>query len=154
MKDRAQEIIRLSECVGRWVIGCIFFYAGVSKLFDFGGFAEIIAAYGLLWEPLLLPVALMVSLGEIVLALGLFRGNIGCVAATFALLLFFIAILCYAIWAGLDIDCGCFGPEDPEREAFGSIRLSLARDIVMLLVVGFSLLYLPATRKKYITGER
>jgi hypothetical protein len=38
---------------------------------------------------------------------------------------------------GLDVDCGCFGPEDPEAEAFHGLRLSLFRDLVMMAGVVF-----------------
>jgi hypothetical protein len=45
----------------------------------------------------------------------------------------FITILSYGIWLGLDVDCGCFGPEDPEAQAFHGLRLALVRDIIMML---------------------
>jgi hypothetical protein len=35
------------------------------------------------------------------------------------------------------VDCGCFGPEDPEAEAFHGLRLSLFRDLVMMAGVVF-----------------
>jgi hypothetical protein len=38
---------------------------------------------------------------------------------------------------GLDVDCGCFGPEDPEAEAFHGLRLSLYRDLAMMAGVFF-----------------
>jgi hypothetical protein len=40
-------------------------------------------------------------------------------------------------WMGLDVDCGCFGPEDPEAEAFHGLRLSLYRDLAMMAGVFF-----------------
>jgi hypothetical protein len=49
----------------------------------------------------------------------------------------FIAVLAYGLWMGLDVDCGCFGPEDPEAEAFHALRLSFYRDLLMLTGVGF-----------------
>ena len=48
-----------------------------------------------------------------------------------------MAVLGYGIWMGLDVDCGCFGPEDPEAEAFHGLRLSLFRDLVMMAGVIF-----------------
>ena len=51
----------------------------------------------------------------------------------------FIVVLGYGIWMGLDVDCGCFGPDGPEAKAFHGLRLSLYRDLVML--VGASLIY-------------
>ena len=40
----------------------------------------------------------------------------------------FMAILGYGISMGLDVDCGCFGPEDPESKAFHGLRAALYRD--------------------------
>jgi hypothetical protein len=53
------------------------------------------------------------------------------------LLAVFIAILRYGISMGLDVDCGCFGPDDPEAEAFRGLRAALCRDLVMMAGVGF-----------------
>jgi len=35
------------------------------------------------------------------------------------------------------VDCGCFGPEEPEAEAFHGLRLALYRDMAMLAAVAF-----------------
>jgi len=53
------------------------------------------------------------------------------------LLVLFIAILGYGIWMGLDVDCGCFGPDDPEAEAFHGLRLPLYRDMLMLAGIAY-----------------
>jgi len=49
----------------------------------------------------------------------------------------FIGVLSYGIAIGLDIDCGCFGPGDPEGEAFHSLRSALMRDCFMLAGAAF-----------------
>jgi hypothetical protein len=51
------------------------------------------------------------------------------------LLLLFIGVLSYAVWLGLDIDCGCFGPEDPEHRAFAGLRMALFRDVLLSIPV-------------------
>ncbi len=38
---------------------------------------------------------------------------------------------------GLDVDCGCFGAEDPEAEAFHGLRTALYRDLVMMAGIVF-----------------
>jgi hypothetical protein len=38
---------------------------------------------------------------------------------------------------GLDVDCGCFGPDDYEADAFHGLRQSLYRDMVMLAGIAF-----------------
>jgi hypothetical protein len=35
------------------------------------------------------------------------------------------------------VDCGCFGPEDPEAEAFHGLRQSLYRDLAIMAGVFF-----------------
>ncbi len=61
----------------------------------------------------------------------------GSLALITGLLVLFMVVLGYGIWMGLDVDCGCFGPEDPEAEAFHGLRLSLFRDLVMMAGVIF-----------------
>jgi len=52
------------------------------------------------------------------------------------MLLMFIAVLIYGIHLGLDIDCGCFGPEDPEQ-AYKGLKVALVRDAVMMAALVF-----------------
>lgn len=127
--------------LGRWSIGLVFLAAAVPKLFDVQGFAAIIDAYAILPGILILPTALVLPVIEIVLAVGLFcNGWISKVGST-VLLLLFIALLSYSIRAGLDIDCGCFGPEDPEYTAFHGLASALVRDLVMLVPLAYSFWY-------------
>ena len=61
----------------------------------------------------------------------------GSLAGITGLLVLFIIILGYGIRMGLDVDCGCFGPDDPEAKAFHGLRVSLYRDLAMLAGIGF-----------------
>ncbi|MBU1565417.1 MAG: hypothetical protein KJ630_07295 [Proteobacteria bacterium] len=136
-----QRALLWADRLARWGIGMIFLFAAVPKLFDVRGFAAIIDAYAILPEVLLLPTAIILPIVEILLAVGLFfngwKSKIGCAV----LLLMFIGLLSYSIWIGLDIDCGCFGPEDPEYSAFHGLRNALLRDIVMFLPLLYSFWY-------------
>jgi hypothetical protein len=116
----------------RWGVGLFFIVAAVPKLFDVTGFAVVIGAYGLLPKPLLMPAAVFLPLVEIAAAVGLLRNRLHGRVGISCLLMLFIAILSYAVYLGLDIDCGCFGPGDPEREAFHGLKSALGRDIAML----------------------
>ena len=78
-----------------------------------------------------MPISLLIPVVEIFAAIGLVFDVRGSLAVVSVLLLLFMAILGYGIWLGLDIDCGCFGPEDPEFRAYHSLRLSLYRDLIM-----------------------
>jgi len=125
----------------RWGMGAFFLAAAGPKLFDVAGFAKVIGAYAILPEPLLVPLAVILPVVEIGLAVGLLRNHFPAKLGVALLLLLFIAVLSYAIWVGLDIDCGCFGPEDPESQAFHGLKTSLVRDIAMLLLLAFSFRY-------------
>jgi uncharacterized membrane protein YphA (DoxX/SURF4 family) len=115
----------------RIFLSAVFFVSGISKLFSPESFAIIIEAYGIIPENWLIPVSIALPGLEVVLAIGLLLDIRGSLAGTAALLALFMAILGYGIHMGLDVDCGCFGPEDPEAEAFHGLRSALYRDVVM-----------------------
>ena len=121
----------------RWMLGAVFIFSGATKLIAPESFAVLIEAYGLVPDELLMPVAVILPAVELVAGIGLLfdmRGSLGVIAG---LLLLFVAILGYGIHMGLDVDCGCFGPEDPEADAFHGLRAALYRDMLMLSAVGF-----------------
>ena len=136
-----QKALLWGDRLARWSISLIFLYAAVPKLLDVQGFAKTIDAYAILPDVLLLPTAIILPIVEIILAVGLlfngWKSKVGCVV----LLLMFILLLSYSIWVGLDIDCGCFGQEDPEYSAFHGLRQALLRDIVMFLPLLYSFWY-------------
>ena len=118
--------------LARWVLAFIFLVAGGHKLTAPRSFAVIIDAYGLIPEVWVMPVAILLPLMEVLAAVGLcfdIRGSLTVIAG---LLTIFMGILGYGIWMGLDVDCGCFGPNDPEGEAYSGIRPALYRDLVMM----------------------
>lgn len=123
----------------RWGLALIFLYAGVIKLADPYSFAILIEAYGLIPQALLMPVAIVLPVLEVVAAIGLIFDVRGSLTVIAVLLAIFILVLGYGLWMGLDVDCGCFGPEDPEGKAYASIRPAFYRDFV--LVGGVLLLY-------------
>jgi uncharacterized membrane protein YphA (DoxX/SURF4 family) len=121
----------------RWALGGIFIYAGGTKLLEPEIFAVLIEAYGFVPEGLLMPVAIGLPFLEVIAGFGLLFDIRGSLALITGLLVLFMVVLGYGIWMGLDVDCGCFGPEDPEAEAFHGLRLSLFRDLVMMSGVIF-----------------
>ncbi len=127
----------------RWSLALIFFYAGLIKLLNPSAFAIIIDSYGLIPAFWAMPVAILLPAMEIVAAAGLVFDIRGSLSALGGLLVLFMAILGYGIWMGLDVDCGCFGPEDPESTAYAGIRPALYRDMAMMAGV----LYLYAWRR-------
>jgi uncharacterized membrane protein YphA (DoxX/SURF4 family) len=120
----------------RWALASIFLYSGLVKLADPARFATVIAGFGLLPEGLVFPAALLLSALEVVAGTGIIWAVRGSLALIAGMLILFMAVLLYGIHLGLDIDCGCFGPEDPEQ-AYKSLRVALARDAVMMAAVLF-----------------
>ena len=136
-----------SRWIGRWVarafpiwsyrtiriiLSAVFFWSGVSKLFSPESFAVIIEAYGLIPDSWIMPMSIGLPALEVILAVGLLMDIRGSLMGITVLLALFMAILGYGIHLGLDVDCGCFGPEDPEADAFHGLRSALYRDLVMV----------------------
>ena len=116
----------------RAALALAFLVAGGIKLTRPEVFGVTIKAFGIVPDAVIGPLSIGLPILEIAAALLLlFNRRLGLEMVT-ALLLLFVAILAYALRMGLDIDCGCYGPSDPEREAFGSIREALWRDAAML----------------------
>ncbi len=87
-------------------------------------------------EVLIYPLAVLLPVIEIVAGIGLACALRGSLRAIAAMLVMFIAVLLYGIHLGLDIDCGCFGPEDPEQ-AYKGLKAALARDVVLMAALLF-----------------
>lgn len=132
LSDWGYRIVRFGYVV-------LFLYAGMNKLLDPRAFATVIDAFGFVPDLLITPIALGLPILEILAAVGLVfdvRGSLGLVGG---LLVFFMAVVSYGMWLGLDIDCGCFGAGDPEGEAYKSLRPTFYRNLV--LITGIAYLY-------------
>jgi len=131
----------------RCILAAVFVYAGAGKLLDVQGFATVISGYGLLPAQLNYVAALVLPLAEILIAAGLVWDVKGSLSSYSILLLVFMAVLAHGINMGLDVDCGCFAPGDPEGEAYHSLREALLRDAFLLAGCGY--LYLLRRVKGY-----
>ena len=123
----------------RWTLAGLFLMAGIIKLQDPKALALTIDAFGLIPRPVIVLLAVLLPIVEVTAAAGLIFEVRGCLGVITGLIVGFIGVLSYGIALGLDIDCGCFGPGDPEGEAFHSIRSALVRDFFML--AGATFLY-------------
>jgi uncharacterized membrane protein YphA (DoxX/SURF4 family) len=123
--------------ITRWVLAAVFIGSGISKLADPGAFAVVVDAYGLLPQPLLALAALGLPALELAAGIGLVFDTRGSLGLTAALTLLFAVILSYGIHMGLDVDCGCFGPQDTEAEAFHDLRAALVRDLLLLAAIAY-----------------
>lgn len=136
-QDRITHLIHLVYRLVRISLALVFIWSGASKLLAPQSFMIIIDAYGIVPEFLLLPAALMLSSAELVAGIGLLFDIQWTLGVITALLILFMGVLGYGIMLGLDVDCGCFGPEDLEGQAFHSLRPALYRDLVMLAGICF-----------------
>lgn len=125
--------------VARIILGVVFLWSGATKLNDPLSFSIVIDAYGIVPDILTIPIAFIIAGLEVIAAIGLLADIRGSLLIISALLVLFIVILSYGIWMGLDVDCGCFGPDDPEAKAFHGLRTALYRDLIM--VAGIIYLY-------------
>lgn len=123
--------------LARTALALAFLIAGAIKLSRPEVFAVTVKAFGIVPEALIGPLSVGLPVLEIAAALLLLFNRRPGLEMVTALLLIFLSILAYALHMGLDIDCGCYGPSDPEREAFGSIRQALWRDAAMLGCAAF-----------------
>jgi uncharacterized membrane protein YphA (DoxX/SURF4 family) len=143
---------QMAELLCRWLLAFVFLYAGIPKLLGVQEFAGIIGAYGLVPKSVLVPVAFLIAALEVIAAIGLLLGKTSALVLTTVLMIVFIGVLSYGIRMGLDIDCGCFGKDDPEYRAFSGLRKALLRDLLLLPPLVF--LYLrPNPDKKLKRGR-
>ena len=115
----------------RVILGGLFIYAGYLKLSDVGAFAQAIDGYGLVtWSTAKL-LSKTLPVLEILAGLGLILDIKGALGTIVALLLGFMILIGYAIYMGLDVDCGCFGPSDSVAGDSSGLWQTLYRDIAM-----------------------
>ena len=122
--------------ISRTLLGGIFVYSGYTKIQAELQFAAAIAAYRLLPDAWLLPVAtylpwLEVILGVLILTSWKTRWVAG---ASAGLLAFFIVVLTVTYLRGIEADCGCFGMG--ERIS----PMTIARDSLFLVPALFLML--------------
>ena len=121
----------------RWCLGGLFVVSGVLKLASPESFAEAMGAYGLVPEWGLSAAALGLSIFELLAGLGLVLDVRGALASIAGLLVLFIGVLLYGMSLGLDVDCGCLGPADPEAYLHAGLGWVALRDVGLLVLCGY-----------------
>jgi uncharacterized membrane protein YphA (DoxX/SURF4 family) len=129
------KIVTAAVLVVRVLLGAIFVVAGVSKVGHAAEFAQQIAAFRLLPQPVIAPMALLLPFLEILLggylAIGLFTRVSAWVATL--LLLIFDGAIASAVVRGMTLSCGCFGTNDTTVTTWAEV----ARDAVFVLLAVF-----------------
>jgi uncharacterized membrane protein YphA (DoxX/SURF4 family) len=117
----------------RFILGSIFVYAGFIKLIDPKAFARVISQYGIVPDLLLAPFAIGLPALEFLAGIGLILNMRGSLTVIFSLLVVFVGVLGYGILNDLNVDCGCFTPEEITGQ--NSLRQALYRDLLMIAAV-------------------
>ena len=119
----------------RLALALLFIYSGVTKLLNIPDFAYIIYEYHLVGNDYIYATAWSLASLEAVAGLALLVDMRGSLAVITAMLVMFVLVLQYGILKGLEVDCGCFGPE--EIALHDSLRMALYRDLAMLAGIAF-----------------
>ena len=94
----------------RLILGAVFIYASIDKIFHPAAFAKAIYNYQILPDFLINLTAIVLPWLELVLGIllivGLFREGSVCIVTS--LLLVFFGMMVFNLARGLDIYCGCF----------------------------------------------
>jgi uncharacterized membrane protein YphA (DoxX/SURF4 family) len=126
---RFEPVVLLVLRVG---LGLIFLAAGGFKIGHAAEFAQEIAAFRLLPQPLIAPLALLMPFLEVMLGVYLVIGLFARASAWAAalLLLIFDLAIASAVARGLHLHCGCFGPNDQTVTTWTEV----ARDAVLVVL--------------------
>lgn len=139
----------------RWTLAGVFIWAGAVKLMAPKDFAKVIASYNLAPDYMLAPLAIGLPMLEIIAGIGLIFDIAFTLETVTGLLGLFIVVLWFGILKGLDIDCGCFSPN--ELKHHDELRRALYRDIVFMAMAVYLFVHRWIYRKSTgpaITGSR
>lgn len=146
-KNRIKTAVlhRWLEMSVRCVLAAVFLYAAAGKLIDPRSFAVVIDGYGIAPSAAVPALAVLLPLLEVAAAFGLLFNVRGALPLYVGLLLLFMFVLGYGIQLGLDVDCGCYGPGDPEGTAYHGLKEALLRDALLLLACCYVYVWRRAT---------
>jgi len=119
--------------LARLIVGGIFIYASLDKLFDPAQFARIIYNYHLLPGSLINLSAIIMPWVELIcgiaLVAGIYRGGASLVLN--ALIISFAVAITINLFRGVDLECGCFTVNSKAKTNALSLLL---RDLGLLVV--------------------
>lgn len=123
---------KLFLLIFRYVLGFIFIYASIEKIYDPQEFATAIARYDLIPNYLINFLSVLIPWIELVCGFGLIFGYYLKENAIIYLVLMtvFTLLVLISMIRGLDISCGCFGSEEATKVGM----LKLTENIGILLI--------------------
>ena len=119
-----------------------FLALGAAKLTNLAHFAATLAAFDLLPAGLVLPLAVVLSLMEVIAALGLLLDVRGFLNLVTGLTIFWLALSLYGLGSGLGPESG-YGPGVSREAALASLAGAVRMDIIFLALA----VYLYAWRR-------
>ncbi len=125
--------------VARLTLAGLFVVSGSIKLSDIHAFSRTIKAFAILPSDWAMPLAAILPGIELAGGILLVLNAPGGLLVIGGLLLIFIGVLANAIRQGLAVDCGCYGPGDPEGTVYHGLWPALWRDLAMLAAVLYCL---------------
>ncbi|MBP7230378.1 MAG: DoxX family membrane protein [Syntrophaceae bacterium] len=117
----------------RFALAALFIYGGVVKLFDAKDFAATISTYDLIPELFLPVVAIGLPIVEVIAGMALLFDRIWGHHLITVLLAMFVFVLGYGVLGDLNVDCGCFGAEELDKQA--GLRAAFYRDLALIGIV-------------------
>ena len=117
----------------RMALACLFLYGGIVKLFDPKAFAATISTYDLVPEALLPVAAIGLPIVEVAAGVALILNRRWGLHLITGLLALFVFVLGYGVLGNLNVDCGCFGAEELNKQA--GLRVAFYRDLILTVVV-------------------
>ena len=128
----------------RLVVGGIFIYAPIDKIFDPDQFARIIYNYHILPGFLVNPMAVILPWVELLCGLSLITGiyKEGSTLILNLLVLIFMSAIIVNLFRGIDIECGCFSVSTKAKT--DALNL-LMRDVGLLILTAY--LYFNKSRR-------
>src|SRR5471032_3706513 len=121
--------------IARLIVGGVFVVAGGLKIGHADQFAAQIAAFGIVPQPVVAPMALLLPFLEVLLGLYLIVWLYTRLVAGIAVvqLLIFAGAIASAVLQGHSLSCGCFGPGDTSVTSWPEV----GRDLALALVAAF-----------------
>ncbi len=134
-------VVNALVLVVRVALGAILIVAGFSKVGHAAEFAAQIAAFRLLPQGIIGPMAVELPFLEILVGIFLVLGLFARIAGWIGVVMFaaFDGAIASAVVRGMTVSCGCFGPNDKTVTTWAEV----ARDAVFVVLAVFVALRAP-----------
>lgn len=135
-----------SRLVGviRWVVGLVLMFAAVSKASNVPLFAAsfypsisgvvslssgqlLVLGFGIIWIEMFVGVSLLTNNAPLLMRV-----------STLVLIVIFTIILVRMAVSGKADSCGCFGILPPGLDGLSGLRVSIVRNLLLILAIGYS----------------